>query len=192
MARPWLSLCVAAAIVLGAHVASPTTLIPPTFDELVSQAATIFRGEVVDRRSEWETTAAGRSIVTIVTFDVIQVLKGSPTTPTQLTFLGGTVGDVTMQVAKIPEFRLGDRDVLFVSGDLHAASPIVGFAYGRFRVVHDPVSGADVVRTHDGRPMASTENAAAGLRLTPRTVPPMEVREFEAIVRQRLAALSGR
>jgi hypothetical protein len=43
-------------------------------DELVTGAETIFVGTTVDRRSEWEVTREGRTIVTLVTFDVHEVL----------------------------------------------------------------------------------------------------------------------
>lgn len=189
--RPF-SLLVVLALLAQARGASSTTIVPPTFDDLVSRAETIFIGEVVDQRSEWEITPGGRSIVTLVTFDVARVLKGSPTVRTQLTFLGGRIDDLTMQVADMPAFRVGDRDVLFVSADHHAASPIVGFAYGRFRVTRDPVSGADVVRTHDGRPLVSTTDITSRVALALQPVAPMRLGEFESTVRQRLAALRAR
>ena len=50
----------------------------------------------------------------------------------------------------------GDRDVLFISEAGRPASPLVGFMYGRFRIIPDSRTGADIVRTHDGRPLAST------------------------------------
>ena len=192
MSRRWLPLCVVAALLVGARAASPTTIIPPTFDEIVSRAETIFVGEVVDRRSEWETTRSGRSIITLVTFSVSRVLKGSPSLRTQLTFLGGSIDDLTMQVAEMPEFQIGDRDVLFVSGRQHAASPIVGFAYGRFRIVRDAISGSDVVRTHDGRPLPGTEDLTSRLSLSLATIRPMSLNAFESSVRQRVAVLPRR
>ena len=192
MSRRTLSIVVVAALLVGARAASPTTIIPPTFDDLVARAETIFVGQAVDRRSEWEITRSGRSIITLVTFDVARVLKGSPTIRTQLTFLGGSIDDTTMQVADMPEFRVGDRDVLFVSGDRLAASPIVGFAYGRFRIVRDPISGADVVRTHDGRPLANTTDVTSRLALSLEKMVSMDLRDFESTVRQRVAALPKR
>src|SRR6185295_14440651 len=126
-------LCVSA-LLAGVVAASSTTVIQPTFDELIARAQIIFQGEVVDRRSEWETTAQGRSIITHVTFSVASVLKGQAAATVQLTFLGGTIGDTTLAVSDMPRFLVGDRDVLFVAPELHAVSPLVGFAYGRYRI----------------------------------------------------------
>lgn len=185
-------LCVSA-LLAGVVAASSTTVIQPTFDELVSRAQIIFQGEVVDRRSEWETTAQGRNIITHVTFRVANVLKGRAGTAVQLTFLGGTVGDTTLAVSEMPRFLVGDRDVLFVSPELRAVSPLVGFAYGRYRIVRNAVTGADEVRTHDGQAIVGAQVTASfqlpGVQQTPRA---LALTEFQSVVRQKVAALGRR
>lgn len=184
--------CVSA-LLAGVVAASSTTVIQPTFDELVSQAQIIFQGEVADRASEWEASSQGPSIITRVTFSVANVLKGQAGTTVQLTFLGGTIGDTTLTVSDMPRFLVGDRDVLFVSPDLHAVSPLVGFAHGRFRIIRDPVTGADEVRTHDGQPFVSAQGLAPlrlpGAAQTPRA---LALTEFQSLVRQKVAALGRR
>jgi hypothetical protein len=184
----WVPVFSVAACLAYAAVASGTTVIPPSFDDLVAQADTIFVGRAVDSRSELEYSSTGRSIVTHVTFNVERVIKGRLGPVTQLTFLGGTVGDLKMDVADMPEFKIGDRDLLFVSSLVRAASPLVGFAYGRLRLVRDPVSGADQVRTHDGRPIGSVEDigkAPSGSLQAPRA---MALSEFDTKLRQKIDA----
>ncbi len=188
--RPFGRACatvLAAAAILAPRLVSSTTLTPLSFDELVSKAATIFEGQVVSRRSEWEIGRSGRSIITIVTLDVTRVLKGRTGLRTQLTFLGGTIGEITMSIADMPQFRIGDRDVLFVSGDTYAISPLVGFSYGRFRIVRDPASGVDQVRTHDGRPLAAVTDIGRPLVPTLQMPRPLALRDFESLVIQRAA-----
>ena len=130
---------IVACLMLDLGVASSTTVVPLTFDNVVSKAELIFVGQVIDRRS---TYASGRArlIVTDVTFDVLRVIKGSAGLRTQLTFLGGRVGSEGLIVSGMPQFEIGDRDMLFVS-DRIAASPLVGFWQGRFRIVRDPATG---------------------------------------------------
>jgi hypothetical protein len=130
----------------------------------------------------------GRTIITQVSFDVERVLKGRIGARTQLTFLGGTIGDETLHVADMPQFRVGDRDLLFLSGDQRSISPLVAFAYGRFRIVRDVASGAEMIRTHDGRPLVST--ADLGRPLTPllRLPRTLTLSDFESAVRQRVDA----
>lgn len=141
---------------LVAARAMPTSVVAPTFDELVSRAESVFVAQVVDVRSSWMNSRAGRAIVTDVTFSIERTLKGPIYSRRSLEFLGGTVGDDTLRVGGIPEFHVGDRDVLFVSDTGRPISPIVGFTYGRFRIMGEPRSGGVAVRTHDGRPLATT------------------------------------
>lgn len=190
--KGWLPVLPVAALLACAAVASGTTVIPPTFDDLVSKAQTIFLGRAVDSRSELEVSPTGRSIVTHVTFMVERVIKGHVGLQTELTFLGGAVGDLAMEVADMPQFRVGDRDVLFVSDDPHSISPLVGFSYGRFRVVRDTLTGVDQVRTHDGRSLASVAQIGRPPSPTLRSVQAMALTEFESMVRQRMNALGQR
>jgi hypothetical protein len=132
-----------------ASVAGTTTVIPPTFDALVSGANSVFVGEVMAVRSRWITSPRGRAIMTDVTFRVEDVWKGTVGAVTMLEFMGGTVDGMTMEVVGMPQFEVGQRNVLFVSGE-RSVSPLVGFMYGRMKVERD-FYGVDRVRTHDGR-----------------------------------------
>jgi hypothetical protein len=186
-----------AALILGTGIARSTEIIPPTFDELVAKAETIFVGQAVDRRCEWQWSPQGRSIVTLVTFKVERVLKGQSGPQMELEFLGGTIGDVALRVGGMPEFHTGDRDVLFVLANRKAVSPLVGFGYGRFRIIRDPVSGADEVRTHDGRPFVGVASAAEPRTNgvvrpitplpTPQVVRSLSFAEFQAMVQLKVA-----
>jgi len=175
--------------VAAAGVARSTTIVPPSFDALVSGANTIFVGEVMDIRADWEVTPQGRAIVTLVTFRVEDVWKGNLGAVTQLQFLGGEIGDIGMKVHGMPSFRTGQRDVLFVSREPRKISPLVGLMYGRMRVERDTVTSVDRVRTHDGRALGSVaqvgpQRAAPSLA----AVTPMRLSDLESAVRARLDA----
>jgi hypothetical protein len=172
---------------LMAGVARSTTVIPPTFASLVSSANTIFVGEVMDVRAEWTATSQGRAIKTYVTFKVEDVWKGAVGTVTQLEFLGGTIGETTMEVVGMPTFREGQRSVLYVSGVVRAASPLVGFYHGRMRIEKDPY-GVDRVRTYDGRSLGNPEEVAAQRPNYMSTVTPMRLSDLETAVRGRVLA----
>jgi hypothetical protein len=151
--------------------AAPTSVVAPTFDELVARAESVFVARVVALRSAWVDSRAGRAIVTDVTFAIERTVKGPVYAERSLEFLGGTVGDDTLRVSGMPEFHVGDRDVLFVSDTGRPVSPLVGFMYGRFRVLRDPRTGTEVIRTHDGRPLGSVDDV--GNRNAPATVAPL-------------------
>jgi hypothetical protein len=165
-----------------------TTVLSVTFQELVQSADTIFIGEVVGQRPFWEETRDGRSIVTSVQFNVVRVLKGRVGLVTQLDFLGGTIGDVTMEVSGVPRFHVGDRDVLFVGAVRNAVSPLVGFAQGRFRIERDGVSGRDRVRSYNGRAVAATSAIGQQSTAPLASAQPMWLSDFEADVRSEMAA----
>jgi len=171
---------------LMAGVARSTTVIPPTFESLVSSASTIFVGDVMDVRSEWTATRQGRAIKTYVTFKVEDVWKGSVGAVTQLEFLGGTVDGVTMEVVGMPIFREGQRSVLFVS-DERAVSPLVGFWHGRLRIERD-FNGVDRVRTYDGRSLGNPSEVGANKANYMLSITPMRLSDLATAVRGRVLA----
>ena len=152
----------ALAVMAAAGRASSTTVAAPTFDELVLRAESVVVARVVATRSAWVDSRSGRSIVTDVTVAIEQTLKGPAYAQRSFEFLGGTVGDDTLRVEGIPQFAVGDRDVLFINEMGRPASPLVGFMYGRFRIVRDGVTGVETIRTHDGRPLASLAEVGNG------------------------------
>jgi hypothetical protein len=169
---------------------SATTVIPPTFDQLVSQAEIIFQGTVTNVQSRWEGEGANRHIQTAVTFKVEDKVKGAPGSSYTISMLGGTVGDETMEVTDAPKFKVGDRDFLFVEHNGTQFIPLVGIMHGRFRVQHDKQTGRDMVATNDGAPVVDVdqlgkeEHAAtvgSGTPLTPQA--------FRGVVQTRLARL---
>jgi len=130
-----------------------TTVIPPSFDELVSRAEVIFEGTVTDVRSQWVGEGGQRHINSYVTFKVEDAIKGKPGAQITLQMLGGTVGSETMEVTDAPKFKVGDRDILFVENNGTQFVPLVGIMHGRFRVKKDK-TGRDAVFTNEGSPLS--------------------------------------
>jgi hypothetical protein len=181
------------------HLAA-TSLIPLTFDELIAQAATIVRCDIVDVRSEWRETREERVIVTLVTIRVRSALKGSSRDVVQLEFPGGTIRDITLRVAGTPQFAAGDEEFLFINSG-QTISPLVGFGLGRFSIHHDAFTHRTFVTSFDGKPFRglvdfSRATRAAAQTEFPRT--PIERAasvglsdgDFESLVRNRLADLA--
>lgn len=163
-----------------------TTVIPPSFDDLVSRAETIFQGTVMDVRSEWTGEGAQRHIVSYVTFKVDDAIKGNPGARITLNMMGGTVGTETMEVTDAPKFKVGDRDILFVENNGTQFIPLVGIMHGRFHVKKDE-TGRDVVLTNDGSPVADVNQlgkdehaATAGRAISPQ--------EFRQAIQSRAVA----
>lgn len=130
-----------------------TTVVPPTFDQLVQQAEFIFQGTVTNSQSVWEGEGAQRHIETYVTFNVEDNVKSNAGTSYTIKMLGGTVGDETMEVTDTPKFKVGDREILFVEHNNEQFVPLVGINYGRFHVQRDDQTGRDIVVNDEGQPV---------------------------------------
>ena len=144
-------ICAASALCLP--LARATSVIAPSFDDLVTRADCVFTGDVAALRSEWTGEGATRHIVTFVTFNVVRVLKGNAASPYDLRVFGGTVGTETMAVADAPVFRVGEREILFVHANGRQFIPLVGIMHGQYRV-----SDEDRVADHTGRPLLRVED----------------------------------
>src|SRR5262245_36200055 len=108
------SILIAVVVLATASGLHATTVVPPTFDQLVRDAEFVFEGKVTSTKSQWEGEGSERNIFTYVTFDVEDALKGSLGATFTMKMLGGTVGGESAAVADGPKFKEGDRDVLFV------------------------------------------------------------------------------
>ena len=185
-ARSFFSLAVVFALALVR--ASATSVIAPTFDQLVQRADLIFTGQVLSRRAEWRNNGGQKSIVTLVTFGVRAVHKGRADATVTLQFLGGTVGDVTLDVSEMPKFKPDERVVLFVEKNGVNASPLLGFYHGKFSLRRD-ANGRESVLTHAGEPLVEVAEMGRAKRTTVAATAPraaLSHEEFTGQVRERL------
>ena len=133
-----------------------TTVIAPTFNELVAESEVIARVEVTAVRPAWVESPQGRIIKTFVTFRVVRALKGTPTADLTLPFLGGELDGETMRVSGMPRFTVGQKDIVFLSDTRGVQfSPLVGLMHGRYRVQTDAATSRDYIARDDGAPLES-------------------------------------
>lgn len=174
---------------LGLQSGYGTTVIPPTFDELVGRADVIFQGTVTDVQSQWTGEGAQRRIVSYVTFKVEDTMKGSPGDAYTLRMLGGTVDGETMEVTDSPKFKVGDRDILFVENNGSQFVPLVGIMHGRFHIENDQKTGREIMTTNERKPLQDVsrlgkedeETTAAA-----NTAQALSLSEFKSVIRQTL------
>ena len=156
------------AVILGiAWLISPptwaTTVIEKSLTDLVQEADTIVVGTVSAIEAEWD--AASETPFTYVTFTDLDILKGeADQTELTLRFLGGPRPDGTiLQIASVPQFAIGERNVLFVTGNDHYAVPLVGLWQGVYRVVFDPARDTDTVYTHTMQPLTTLPSGGGNI-----------------------------
>lgn len=152
MKKPNYLLVIATLVAAAAVPLSATTVIPPTFEQLVDQAEVIFQGTVTKTDSQWIGEGDQRRIVTYVTFHVKDALKGSPGKNFTMRQLGGTVDGETMMIDDAPVFNVGDEDILFVENNGSQVVPLVGIMHGRFHVRKDD-AGRELVTTNEDQPL---------------------------------------
>ncbi len=159
MLRRLLGLALALTIVLIVAGPANATLIEALdMRQLVQGADSIILGTVVAQHARYDDR--GR-IVTDVTFDVEDTMKGSASSPeVVLTVFGGDIGDLGMRIAGEPGLSDGDRAIVFGRGVDSAAA--VG---GPFRPV-GMSQGVLPVTTQSGRDMVWP--GGAGLALVQR------------------------
>jgi hypothetical protein len=140
-----------------APAAHATSVVPPSFPELVAEADAIYRGRVTSIKARRVDVPAptGSVIKTFVTFEVERVLKGPEQAEVTLEFLGGTVGDETITVSGMPKFNLGGREIIFVQKNGIQFCPLVALMHGRYRVLRDAATAREIVARDNGVPLTN-------------------------------------
>jgi hypothetical protein len=131
-----------------------TTVERLTLNDLVKKAHMIVAGRVSSSRTFW--SADRRMILTNYVVQVGETIKGRPGRTVELTTIGGSVGDVTLHVAGMPAFAVGENTVVFVENS-GTFSTVVGLSQGKFAVengeVANTVSGLEFPDGGEARPV---------------------------------------
>jgi hypothetical protein len=174
-----------------------TTVAPTTFSEIVAQAEMIVTGRVLARRCEWKGLGSERRIVTVVTMEVQAAHKGTPPARMELIFLGGTVGDTTLEVAGVPQFQVGERSILFVEKNGRKFCPLAGIYHGKLTIERDARTGREILVRHNRRPLTDVREVGSDEGLVARAAAepqnarqPLTVDEFASQIRQQLTKSS--
>jgi len=155
----WLSLALLFLSFVPARLGA-TSVIAPSFDQLVNQADYIVRARVKSVSSEWRTHGTHRYILTKVELDVSAVISGKPPQPLVLEMLGGKVGEDEMVVEGAPKFQVRDEDVLFIHGNGRQINPLVALMHGRYPIKNDAKTGRAYMTRSNGARLCSQEEVA--------------------------------
>ena len=137
-----------------ASATTATVLIPKDVSDLTKEADVVFVGTVIDITSEWADPDKSR-IYTYVAFDNLEIIAGDyQNSSLTVRFSGGEMDDVKILYAGVPQFNLGERNLIFLRGNYIELCPVVGWIQGRFRVLYDENVGEHVIHTDDGKPIA--------------------------------------
>lgn len=129
--------------------------------EVANNSALIFEGRVSASRVVQQP--GSKAIHTLIRFEVLDVLKGEYAEPSiELSFLGGSMGDVTMRVTDLNRPRVGDRGIYFVENPARSqVNPFYGWDQGHYKLKYQPDLGQMSVVTHSGKAIYGIESKAA-------------------------------
>ena len=148
MSTSRLPLAIAVAVLSAASVAAPvanaTQVMHLDTRGLTRESSDIVIGTVGVQQAHWND--AHTMIVTDVTIQVSQSLKGAATTELKLTQIGGEVDGMRYSVPGTPTFRTGEEVLVFAWRDRTGRPQVDGLAQGKFEIDRDPASGARVVQ----------------------------------------------
>lgn len=133
---------VAMTALLPARLAA-ITVVPMTFEQLVSEAAAVVYARVASVEGRW--TADRQSIDSIIALEALQYLKGDLGPAVAMRLPGGQAGRFVQVLPGAPSLREGELVVLFLKARGPALLTTLGLGQGIFRVVRDPRSGAMLV-----------------------------------------------
>ena len=141
---------------LVAVLASPalaTTVAKLSLEQLVQRADLIVQGQVQSVYSQWDQQR--RLVFTYVSIRVDEPLKGVQRQSVLIRQIGGTVGTIEMSVAGAPQFKSGERALVFLKRQDATTFQVVGMNQGLYRIVEDSavsdVSGIDLLDSKTGK-----------------------------------------
>lgn len=142
-----------------------------TMDEMLQVCQFVFEGRVLTLEAKENSR---KRIHTYVTFKIQDIIKGEYSSGIiTLSFLGGTVGDVTMGVSDMKVPQAGERGIYFVESlERSQVHPLYGWSQGHFLVQSDG-TGMDRVMTSNDQPVTEVvkDMSAQKMNSSPETFP---------------------
>ena len=139
-----MTLCVCAAVSV-----SPSSVLAVSLEQLSTSSQLIFEGEVIGVTSDFNANQT--SIHTYVTFRVVDVVKGTYNQPDiTLRFLGGTVGEISLNVSDSTLPERGEAGIYFVESlERVQVNPLYGMDQGHFLILES--NGQRIMVTRNRR-----------------------------------------
>lgn len=113
-------------------------------DELTEASSLIIQGEATNIRSYWQ--ADRRFILTEITVQVTDALKGDASGTQVITIPGGRIGDTAYEVSDMPVFAQGEEVLLFISQDPSGRQLVVGGSQGKLTIETEVETGMRMVK----------------------------------------------
>lgn len=192
-------------ISLGIGVVNAASIKQMQVDEMLQSAGFIFEGRVTQSEARWND--ARSAINTHITFEITDIIHGSyANSSVELSFAGGSLDDLTMQVHGMVYPQVGEQGIYFVEElGKTFVNPIVGWSQGHFLIRKD-VNGKQRMTTAQNQPIvdmkgnptpavAISEGVASGIRTYSSNAPlqnGMSKQLFKQALKDKLLILRSR
>lgn len=164
--------------VLLASLASATTVIPLSLEQLTQASTQVVEGRAIQSWSQWNPSHS--FILTYTQFQVARTLKGETSTTLVIQQLGGKLDGITQRVSGVHVWNSGEKAVLFLRpGQVNDRSFVLtGLVQGNFRMTSS-AGGATMVS--NGVPAVSAYKVSTG-QISAYRGSAMSLRELESRV----------
>jgi hypothetical protein len=163
---------------LAFSLASATTVIPMTVEQMTHAANYVVEGQALRTWTQWNPEHT--IIFTLAEFRVSRALKGAPPSRIVVRQMGGRADGLVQKVAGVRLMSAGEQAVLFVRPSVanDGSFAVVGLMQGNFRMKQ--VAGGETYVSND----VSGISAATRSGIATYTGSPMTLRQLEARVRK--------
>jgi hypothetical protein len=145
----------AAAVFLLPAPSQATTLLKMSIEEMSVEADAVITGEVTGVQSAWRSDQT--TIDTTTTVKVAECIAGPCTDEMKLMHRGGTVGDNTLYIPGMPQFKQGQNVLLFLRKDPEGRQgvwAVFGMCQGMFVIEKDAKDGKLYAQQQGGAALA--------------------------------------
>ena len=138
-------------------ISMATSVRQVTVQEMIDACEFVFEGRVVEISPRMAPD--GSKISTYITFEIIEIIKGNhPGGRIELSFLGGTVGDLTLAISEMHMPELGEKGIYFVESlGRRQVHPFYGWDQGHF-LIKTGSDGAERVTTRSRKPVLGLDS----------------------------------
>ena len=155
----WISL-----LLMPISYGNTSSVLEVSLNEMLQQSQFVFEGTVtaIEARENIQ-----KRIHTYVTFEIKEIIKGKYLSNIiTLSFLGGTIGDVTMAVSDMRLPQIGEHGIYFVESlERLQVHPLYGWSQGHFIVERD-VTGIERVMTNRRLPITAVMDTMQDEQMT--------------------------
>lgn len=117
---------------LAAAPMTASTFLAMNQKELIAASEAVVQGEVLKVRSFWD--ASGRMVMTEALVRVEENILGKAPAMVRVETFGGNVDGFIVEAAGFPEFKAGERMVLFLSKPKEGVARVEGYQFGQYRI----------------------------------------------------------